>query len=111
MLGVGAGGTARVRLLHESVDRLAVEIRLTREAWTKTPSALPKDLRPVLDRLAAVMEQAVAQMQRTNEHLARLARTPLLGALGGGAQQEIDRLVSSSERLVEAVREIRRLFP
>src|SRR5208282_3335106 len=109
--GTMMGGAGRVRLLHESVDRLTAEVRSAKDAWAKNPSDLPADLKPAMDRIAAAMEAGVVQLQRVDQRLAQLARTPLLGALGGGAQVEIDRLVVSAENLIAAVKDLRKLFP
>ncbi len=101
----------RVGVLADSVHELATEMREARRALPKVDvSKLGPNAVRVADRIAAALENFNEELAATNQKLTQLSRTPLLGMLGGGAEQEIQRLAAAANDLRAAAMEWRDLL-
>jgi len=91
---------ARVRTLADAVAELTEEVRRARARLeTMDLARLDGRARQAAQKLAASVDAFTRELAVSNQRLGQLARTPLLGMLGGGADAEINRLVSKVEAL------------
>lgn len=111
MIGLGGsprGGTERVHTLAEATQRLTVEVRRAREAYERHGGKMEfgDGGREVARALLMAVDRCAAELRVTNQRLTELRNHPVVGFLGGGAAQELERLVDAANDLVTAVREL-----
>jgi len=100
---------ARIRVLAEGVKDLVDEIARMREAAPRVDlSKVGPEARSAVNRLAAALEVGNSTLETTNRHLATLAQRPIIGMLGGGAETELQRLLSVVDLLRKELEKCRR---
>lgn len=101
------GNTAgRIRQLSDSVDDLTKELRLDRQIYVAADKiAIGNGMRQPLDNIADAINALASELRQTNTHLSSLSKAPLIGMLGGSAEEALQRLVARSDALIAALQE------
>lgn len=104
-------GAQRIRVLSDAV----IELRQTIDSAVAAIKALKNDIKVddgVKDTVMGIktsIDMLTSQLAYVNENLANLARRPIVGMLGGGAEQELQRLVQVTDQLSRSIREAMKL--
>ena len=90
----------RVRVLADAVQDLTAELAQLRSALPQvTTDGVNQEAIQVAERLATAMETFNHELGGVNQSLRSLAQRPLLGMLGGGAEEAIQRLTGKVDAL------------
>lgn len=102
----------RVRVLADAVADLTAELRASRVVLpTIDASKLDGRAREAAVRLRSSLDAFTKELATTNHHLGDLARRPIVGFLGGGAEEQLQRLVGHVDALRQEVGRWRDLVP
>jgi primosomal protein N'' len=102
----------RVRSLADAVGEFTAELRANRQALPKMDvKRLDGRAREAADRLRASIDAFTKELATTNHHLNDLAHRPIVGFLGGGAEEQLQRLVGNVDALRQEVGRWRDLVP
>ena len=106
MWGSRDSGAARVRALSDSVR----DLKITLDHGISTYKAAQKVIvdgqsLAALRNLQSSIDGLTQQLQMTNMQLSNLSQRPIIGMLGGGAEQELQRLVQYLDAINKAVKE------
>lgn len=102
----------RIRTLADSVRDLTAEVQRVREAAPRVDlSKLDGKAVKAAERIAKALENFNIQLGVTNSRLESLAKRPIIGMLGGGAEAELHRLTEAADDLREELGGLVALVP
>lgn len=103
--GGGHAGSARIRTLAEATKELTSAVNKAVDIYEKHKGNVPLGMggRAALEGVASALDRCTTELRTTNQRLSELSNRPIVGFLGGGAHEELDRLVVASNGLLLAV--------